>query len=65
MTIDGYYACLSAWGLTKCRPSYEGSTLYQTRDGDFTTIPDPESLSAEERRDFLDLVKVRMGITDH
>jgi hypothetical protein len=65
LNIGDYYACLEAWGLTKCRPSYDGATLYQTREREFTTIPDPEALSAEERKDVLALIKLRMGITDN
>lgn len=65
MTVAEYYACLRALGLTKRKPSYEGASLYEDRDGDFTTVPDAESLSAEERVDVLDLLKARMGITDH
>ena len=66
MTIDEYKACLQAWGLTRRKPSYEGATLYEDRDGQFTTIPDPETLTAEERHDFLVYVlKVRLGINNH
>lgn len=65
MTIAEYYACLKAWGLTRRKASYEGASLYEDRDGQFTTIPDAESLSPEEREDFLEIVKTRMGIVDH
>lgn len=65
MTAAEFRACVHALGLTPRRPSYEGATLHEDRDGGFATIPDPETISAEERKDFLSLLKLRMGITDH
>lgn len=47
------------------KPSYEGSTLHQSRDGIIATIPDPETMNAAERKAFLQLFKLRQGITDH
>ena len=64
MTVAEYYACLAAWGLTKRRQAYDGGTLYVDREGQFTTVPNPESLTEEERFDILELVRLRLGI-DH
>lgn len=47
------------------KPSYEGSTLYSGRDGFISSIPDPETMNAAERSDFIKLLKLRMDITDH
>lgn len=65
MTSDEYRACLKAFGLTPMKPSYDGATIYQGRDGLVHSIPDPEELTLSEREDFIRLLKIRMGITDH
>lgn len=65
MTNDDYRACLKALGLTPMKPSYEGSTLHQSRDGFVMSVPDPETMNAVERESFVRLLKDRMGITDH
>lgn len=57
MTTDEYRTRLRAMGLTPCRPSYEGATIHQDRDGGFRSIPDPEGLSPEERQDVIDLIE--------
>jgi len=65
VTPDEYRACIRALGLTPCRPSFQGSTLHQNRDGLFQQIEDPENYSPEERASLIDLIKMRMGISDH
>lgn len=57
MTTGEYKAKIKTLGLTPCRPSMDGATLHQTRDGNFIRIPDPESLSEPERRAALELVE--------
>lgn len=65
MTTGEYKAIIKAWGYTPRRPSYDGATLYEGPDGDFTSIPDPETLSVDERSAMLDLIRLRLGITNH
>lgn len=61
MTCDDYRAMLKAWGLTPARPAFERHTLYQTREGQFTTAPDPEWMTEEERVAALAFIALRLG----
>ena len=65
MTSEGYRAIIRSLGLVPCRPSHDGKTLHSTRDGDFQQVLDPEPLTPDERAGAIDLLKWRMGITDH
>lgn len=65
MTSDEYRACVRAFGLTPIKPAYAGSTIHQDKDGMPHSIPDPEGLSEDERRDFIEILKVRLGHTNH
>ncbi|MEK9751765.1 MAG: hypothetical protein VW338_00940 [Rhodospirillaceae bacterium] len=65
MTADEYRDCLRAMGLTPAKPSYDGATLHQDAAGQFTSIPNPEQLSPEERLSMIDLIRTRLGITNH
>lgn len=66
MTVDEYRACIKSLGLTPCRPSFQGSTLHQTREhGIFQQVEDPDHLSPEERIAMIALIKLRMGIVDN
>ncbi|HWU60831.1 MAG TPA: hypothetical protein VN112_02280 [Ensifer sp.] len=57
MTTDEYRAALKMLGLTPVKPSYDGAILHQGRDGCFYTIPNPETLSDEERDNMIDLYR--------
>lgn len=57
MTPGQYRAQIKKLGLTPYRPSHDGKTLHQTREGDFRQIPDPELLSPEEREATIKLIK--------
>lgn len=52
-------------GLTHAKPSYDGATLCVDRDGHHTSVPNPETLSADERMAMIDLIKWRLGIVDN
>lgn len=65
MTPDEYRACIRAFGLTPCGPSYQGSTLHQTREGHFQQVEDPDKYSPEDRASLIQLIKLRMGIGDN
>lgn len=65
MTAGEYRTCLRALGLTPMKPSYEGSTLHQDGEGFVYSIPDAETMSMDERKAFLSLLKARMGVSDH
>lgn len=65
MTPEGYRAVVRNLGLTPCRPSHDGKTLHQTRDGEFQQVPDPEPLTPEERQAAIDFLKSIMGINTH
>jgi hypothetical protein len=62
LTTQEYRARLRSLGLTPANPSYEGATLHVDRDGMHHSIPDPESLSPEQRAAFLDLLVFGMGL---
>lgn len=65
MSPDEYRACIRALGLTPTKPSYEGSTLHVDRNGDHTLIPDAESMPPEQRVAMIQIIKVRLGISNH
>lgn len=65
MTCDDYRAVVRSLGLTACRPSFQGNTVHQDRDGGFIQVEDPESLSEEERVAALGMLKFRLGIIDN
>jgi hypothetical protein len=65
LTADEYRACIKGLGLTPCRPSFQDSTLHQTRDGEFQQVPDAESLSPEGRTAMINLLKWRLNIETH
>lgn len=65
MTCDDYRAMLKAWGLTPAKPGFDGHSIYQTRDGQFTSAPEPEWLSEQERKAALALIAERLGIDLH
>lgn len=65
MTSDEYRECIRAMGLTPAKPAYDGGTIHQGRDGEFTIVPNPETLSAEERASMVRLLKRRLGLSDH
>lgn len=65
MTPDEYRAIVRAMGLTPVKPSYDGATLHVDREGLHSSIPDPESLSIEERQGMIAIIKSRMQIEDH
>lgn len=52
-------------GLTPAMPAYDGATLHQDREGQFTIVFNPETLSAEEREGVIRLLKARLGFSDH
>lgn len=64
MTSQEYRARLRAFGLTAIRLSYDGATIYQSRDGSLCTIPDPEPLSEEEREVVLQACIFTHGLTE-
>ena len=64
MTADDYRAALKALGLTPVKPAYDGATLHVDREGHHTSIPDPGTLSPEERADFIKLLRFRLGAAD-
>lgn len=65
MTVDEYRACVKALGLTPVKPSYEGATIHEDRDKELYRIIDPEELTEDERKDVFDMLKARMGFSDH
>ena len=65
MTSEQYRALIKSFGLVPYKKCYDEGTIHKTRDGDFTVVPDPETLSSTEREDMIVLIKIRLGITDH
>jgi hypothetical protein len=61
MTPDDYRAAVRTSGLKPCKPSFQGSTLHEKRDGEFQQVPDPEHLSPEERVAMIAVIKTRLG----
>ena len=64
MSPQDYRAYIKSFGLSPCKASFEGKTLHQTREGQFQQVPDPESLSLDERDATIALLKSRLMITD-
>lgn len=64
MTPEEYRAIVRAIGLTPAKPSYEGATLHVDREGQFTSIPDPETLKPDERAGMIAFIKARLGISE-
>jgi len=62
MTLDGYRAAVRQLGLTPCKPSYNQTTLHQTRDGNFIQVADPEALSPEERKAMVAHYREQLGL---
>jgi hypothetical protein len=54
-------------GLTPCRPSFEGQTLHQGREGphDFQQVPDAETMTPDERAAMIILIKGFRNIRDN
>lgn len=63
MTSDEYRSAIRALGLTPARPSYDGATLHQDRDGSHISVPDPDGLSFEERMVMFEVVRSKV-LTD-
>lgn len=63
MNCDEYRAIVRQIGLTPMRPSSQGSTVHQSRDGILIQVEDPEHLTPEKRAAVLDMLKFRLGIT--
>ncbi len=62
MTVDDYLGLLRALGLTKRRQTYDSAAIYETRDGQFTNVPDPNDLSPEERIAMIALIRSRLNL---
>lgn len=62
LTADDYRTCIRGFGLTPVKASYEGSTLHVDREGQHHLIPDPDTLSPDERPAMIDLIKWKLGI---
>lgn len=50
-------------GLTPIKPSYDGATLHQDRDGEARHVPDPDPLTPEKREALINLLQIRLGYT--
>jgi hypothetical protein len=63
MTVEGFRAVIRSLGLEPCRPTFEGRTLHRSvRTGEFQQVPDPETLSPEEREQTIALIRFLLGI---
>lgn len=65
MDEAAYKAIVRSLGLTPCKPSFQGATLHQDRDGHFQQVTDPDTISDEERASIIALLKWRLGVADH
>jgi hypothetical protein len=63
VTPDEYRAQLRMLGLTPAKPSFNSATIHIDRDRLPHRIPDPESMTGAERKAFMDLLMIRLGIT--
>lgn len=53
MTEGEYRAELKKRGLTPYMASYQGATVYVDREGSTHSIPDPDTMSPEQRVEFV------------
>jgi len=61
LTPEGYRSAVNSLGLTPCRPSFNGSTLHQDRDGDFHQVIDPDGLTPAQRVAAIELLRFLLG----
>lgn len=61
MTPEAYWATIRALGLSGTKHK----NLFQDRDKQHHFIPDPEEMDEQERADFMERLKSRLGITNH
>lgn len=66
MTADEYRSVTRGWGLVPVPGARNGNDImHSTRDGMFTYVPDPDTLSDDERVTVIDILRIRLGITNH
>lgn len=65
MTIADYKALVRELGLTPMKPSCNGCTIHQWRDGKPYSVPDPETMTEPQRKAALELLKTLLGIEQH
>ena len=58
MTIAEYYAAIRQLGL---RPT-QIPTVYEDRDGDKRSVPDPTDMTPDQRIEVMGLLKFLMGV---
>jgi hypothetical protein len=51
-----YRAEVKRRGLTPLKTSYEGATIHVDRDGLTVSIPDPDTMTPEQREAFIQLL---------
>ncbi len=61
MTEGEFKAEIKKRGLTPYMPSYEGATVHVDRNGDTHSIPNPDTLTPEQRVAFLDMLDLIIG----
>ena len=61
MTAAEFRAKLRALGLTPARNTYNGGAIYQDRAGDFHNVPDPDTLTSEQREALIALFEGILG----
>jgi hypothetical protein len=61
MTEGEYRAELKKRGLTPYMASYQGATVYVDREGSTHSIPDPDTMSPEQRVAFIELLDLIVG----
>lgn len=61
MTEGEYKAELRKRGLTPYMPSYEGATVHVDRDGGTHSVPDGDTLTADQRTAFIELLDLIIG----
>lgn len=61
MTEGEYRAEIRRRGLTPYAPSYEGAAVHVDRHGQTHSIPDADTLTAEQRAAFIEFLDMIVG----
>jgi hypothetical protein len=61
MSVDEFFAALKSLGLTQHSHPLPDAYIFVDRDKQFTSIPDPVTLTDDEREAFIALLHMRIG----
>jgi hypothetical protein len=63
VTTDEYRVALKALGLSSGQTTSATGAIYEDADGNLSHVVDPEQLTPDERRAFIELLTARMRLS--